>query len=197
MCCWFDKAGTEQSQLKGVSLGYLYLYKFIYKLMKDTSWGIRFWRPEAGCTHCRLTQVFHFHYLSFVPAAATSREEAKTATHTTDVTSAAVLRVLLLTSKSSILIKISKLEEQNLPFSSAWESDTLYTWSQCILNRAKALTEKSYFRVWRASQLESFYRQSNVWPGNEGTGGRRQQTLDAKQPLVNGSRKSQADKQTE
>lgn len=159
--------------------------------MKDTSWGIRFWRPEAGCTHCILTQAFHFHCLSFVPAAATSREEAKYATHTT------VLRVPLLTSTSSTLIKISKLKEQNRPLSSAWESDTLYTWSRYILNRSKALTEKSYFRVWHASRLESFYRQSNVWPGNEGTGGRRQQTLDAKQPLVNGSRKSQADKQTE
>lgn len=165
--------------------------------MKDTSWRIRFWRPEAGCTPCRLTQAFHFHCLSFVPAAVKSREEAKTATRTTDVASAAALRVLLLTSTSSTLIKISKLKEQSLPFSSAWESDTLYTWSRCILNRSKALTEKSYFRVWHASRLESFYRQSNVWPGNEGTGGTRQQTLDAKQPLVNGSRKSQADKQTE
>lgn len=171
MCCWL---GREQSQLKGVSLGYLYLYKFIYKLMKPTSWGIKFWRPEAVCTHCRFTQAFYFHCLSFVPVAATSREEAKTATQTTDVASAAVLRVLLLMSTSSSLIKISTLEEQNLLFSSAWESDTLYTWSPCILNRLKALTEKSYFRVWHASWLESFYIESNVWPGNEGTGGRRQ-----------------------
>lgn len=36
-----------------------------------------------------------------------------------------------------------------------------------------------------------------MWPGNEGTGGTRQEALDAKQPLLTGSRKSQADKQTE
>lgn len=77
--------------------------------------------------------------------------------HTTDV-AAAALRVLLLTSTSSTLIKISTVKEQNLPFSSAWESDTLYIWSRCILNRSKALTEKSYFKVWHASRLESFYR---------------------------------------
>lgn len=30
-------------------------------------------------------------------------------------------------------------------------------------------------------------RNSNMWPGNEGTGGGRQQAVDAKQPLLTGS----------
>lgn len=37
----------------------------------------------------------------------------------------------------------------------------------------------------------------NMWPGNEGTVGGRQQTLDTKQPLLTNIRKTGADKQTE
>ena len=36
-----------------------------------------------------------------------------------------------------------------------------------------------------------------MWRGNEGTGGGKQQALDAKQLLLTGCRKSQADKQME
>lgn len=59
--------------------------------------------------------------------------------------------------------------------------------------------QQTYFRVWSYTDQEflSIDRKSNMWPGNEGTGGGRQQALDAKQPLLTGSRKSQADKQTE
>lgn len=42
--------------------------------------------------------------------------------------------------------------------------------------------------------LSTNRNKTNMWPDNEGTGGGRQQALDAKQPLLTGSRKSQADK---
>lgn len=158
--------------------------------MKDTSWGISLWRPEAGCTHCRLTDWVLF-LLQQHLGKRQKLQRIPLTSHQQQCCECYCSRQHLVHWS-----KYPNLKNKTYPFPPP-ENLTPFTPGADVFWIDRRPWQRNPISECDTPHGLSFYRQSNVWPGNEGTGGRRQQTLDAKQPLVNGSRKSQADKQTE